>query len=116
MLQDPQDYVGNPAQIAALAKMLEKDLAGQDTSEWTQGDFVGQAVLESFKVAKDAIYPDYYKSRHEVGTDPKMNRPIVHHEFGQDYQTKMLPVVYKRLEMAGVRLAFILNQLFAASR
>jgi len=64
--------------------------------EWLQGDVVSEAALESFKIAKEVIYPEYRKNQ---------GKPI-----GKYYRDKMRPIAYERLQRAGARLAFLLDQ------
>jgi hypothetical protein len=81
--------------VKALARQLEADIAGKDVGSWSEGDMASSAAMESFAIAKNAIYPAYDA---DGGT------------MGQDYQARMRPIVYRRLEMAGVRLGAMLDQ------
>lgn len=69
-----------------------------EAAGWTRGNFTDQAALESFKISRDTIYPDY-KGR----TD---------HNLDLDYQEKMQPIARRRLAMAGVRLGALLEDIF----
>lgn len=81
-----------------LAKSLGQDLSQKDVSSWTSGDIVTGAALESFKIAKDVVYPSYY------------NNPG--HVYDLQFHNRMQPIIRERLEKAGVRLAFLLEQAF----
>lgn len=89
---DPSERGPGPR---VLADRLEKDLAQKDTAAWTRGDVVTAAVLESHRIAKERIYPDFHEH---------YGKPV-----GRYYQDKYRPVAYERLEQAGVRLAFLLE-------
>jgi hypothetical protein len=95
------DATNNPA---SLSKTLEGSLPA-DTSAWTQGDFVTQAAIESFGKAQSVIYPSYHQAA------AKSAVPL----FAAPYQEQMQPIVQQRLQMAGVRLAALLKQAFAAA-
>jgi len=88
---------GRPPSARALAKDLEKDLAGKDVAAWTRGDVVSQAALESFALARDKVYPAYRKDGGRVSLAE---------------EESLRPIVDERLERAGVRLAFLLDQSF----
>jgi len=96
----------------ALASQLEQDLEDPEAHKsgeietWTQGDDLpGQMALESWGIAKNVIYPQYAKD-HGAISNP------AHNQIGREYKTRMQPIAYERIEMAGVRLAFLLNQIF----
>jgi len=119
------DNVNDPA---ALSQQLEASLPS-DTSAWTSGDFVTQAALESFSIAQQTIYPAYYSASSGESLKASVRKPNVASrtsaqvdEVGakgpsvalpSDYQSKMQPIVYQRLQMAGVRLAALLKQAFS---
>ncbi len=84
---------------ALWVRSLENDLARRKTAAWTRGDWIDDAALESHAISANIIYPQYEKDR---------GRPL-----GAAYQKKMQPIVRLRLEMAGVRLAYLLNTAFA---
>lgn len=81
-----------------LAQKLSQDIAGRNIEAWTQGDIIDSAALESFSIAKTRIYQAYAQN----GGD----RP------GRDYQREMRPIAFEQIEKAGVRLAFVLNQIW----
>jgi nuclease S1 len=85
---------------AATSARLIADLQGKDVSAWLRGDFVANAALESFGLAKGTVYPAYYAQ------DPK--------SLGADYQARMTPIVDERLERAGVRLAALIESAVGA--
>lgn len=81
----------------ALADELASSLPG-DASSWTSGDFVGQAALESFQIAKDQIYPAYDRTSGRVDSS---------------YVAQMQPIAKRRIQMAGVRLAALIESALA---
>lgn len=88
------------AMAAQLAGQLEQRIAEDRTVPfWTVGDMNRDAALESFSISKNLIRPVYDADRGVMG---------------EAYRQEMQGVAYKRLEMAGVRLAAILNQTLAA--
>ncbi len=95
-LWDHQIQVGDTNDPGQTSSRLISDLQGKDVSSWLQGDFVADAALESFALAKGTVYPAYYEQ------DPN--------GLGDAYQRQMQPIVDERLERAGVRLAALLNQ------
>ena len=100
-LWDHQIQAGDTNDPAATSLRLIADLQGKDVSAWLQGDFVADAALESFALAKGTVYPAYYAQ------DPK--------SLGADYQAKMTPIVDERLERAGVRLAALIETALAGA-
>jgi hypothetical protein len=89
------------AEPRALADELLADIKTQDTNAWTSGDFVKGAAFESFVVARETIYPAYYANLDKDGKTMLVQ---------PDYQTQMKVVAKQRMEMAGVRLAALLEQ------
>ncbi len=93
----------------ALAELLKKDLSQLPQSEidgWTQGELdavINAGIGEGFNIAKNTIYPDYFAAKAANPREPTV--PL-----GDDYQSKMQPIAFRRLEQAAVRLAFLLNQ------
>lgn len=81
--------------VKALARRLIHDIAGRDVRGWIGGNMAADAAMESFSIAKNTIYPAYDADGGVMS---------------QDYQAKMQPIVYQRLEMAGVRLGAMLDQ------
>ncbi|MDE1975765.1 MAG: hypothetical protein KGI84_00720 [Elusimicrobia bacterium] len=93
------------ADSSDLAAKLDQDLGNRDTSAWTSvPDLPDEAAVESFDIAKNVIRPVYAQDY-----DPSQNAAV----FGPDYVKQMQPIAYEQLEKAGVRLAYILNQIFA---
>ena len=86
------------AQAETLARALEAGL--QVEAAWTTGDLAGAAALESHAIAQTVIYPAY---RASDGQD-----------LLADYRAKMQPIAYRRIQMAGVRLAALLEQALGA--
>jgi hypothetical protein len=84
------------AQAEALARALEGGI--RDEGSWTQGDLAAAASLESHSLAQTVIYPEYWESH---GDDDLA-----------DYQAKMQPIAFRRIQMAGVRLAVLLEEAF----
>ncbi len=89
----------------ALAARLENSFTEQQAADWQKGGPKDWA-FESYGIARDAIYADLHE-----GTIPKSRR------WGQDlpeayYNDTLRQVVDRRLEAAGVRLAWVLNQIF----
>jgi len=82
-------------------RLLEKDITRRKSAAWTFGDWVDDAALESHAISRDVIYPQYAKDHGR--------------NLGRAYQKEMQPIVRLRLEMAGVRLAYLLNRAFAAA-
>lgn len=86
----------NAMDLAALTRSLEQDIAQKDVSSWTSGDTVTEAALESFTIARDIVYPSYYN--------------VFPHIYDMQFHDRMQPLITDRLEKAGVRLAFLLEQ------
>lgn len=80
---------------AALAGELEREIQGEDVGPWTAGDFIADAALESHAIGRELIYPLYAKDQGR--------------ELGADYEEAMRPIIRRRLAMAGVRLAALLE-------
>ncbi|HVA66032.1 MAG TPA: S1/P1 nuclease [Elusimicrobiota bacterium] len=96
------------ADAADLAAKLDGDLGSRDVSGWTSAsDLPDQSAVESFYIAKSVIRPVYAQDY-----DPSQNAAV----FGPDYMTQMQPIAYEQLEKAGVRLAYILNQIFSQAQ
>lgn len=87
---------------APLVSELEADIKKRNTGRWTEGNFISEAALESFKASKDIIYPQYAKDKGR--------------NLGIPYQQKMQPIAKQRIEMAGLRLAAILNGTFSGGQ
>ena len=82
----------------ALADQLEREIERKKPSAWVKGDVVAVAALESFNIAKTRIYWNYAQNG---GADLK-----------GEYQGEMQPIAFEQVEKAGVRLAFLLNQIW----
>jgi hypothetical protein len=88
-----------------LATRLEQNFTEQQAADWQKGTAKDWA-FESYGIARDAIY-----SGLPSGPLEKSNR------WGRDlpdnyYNDTLRQVVDRRLEAAGVRLAWVLNQIF----
>ena len=88
-----------------LAEQLERDFSEQQATDWQKGRAKDWA-FESYGIARDAIYATLPE-----GPIQKSGR------WGQDlpeayYNDTLRQVVNRRLEAAGVRLAWVLNQIF----
>ena len=92
LIEAKDDY---PVDIASLETLPA------DADQWTQGDFVTTAAVESFTIAKDTIYPAY----HQLANSASDRVP----DFGSD-QAQYQVIANQRLQMAGVRLAALLKQ------
>ncbi len=82
-----------------LMSRLNADIARADTASWLEGDLATAAVLEGHAFARETLYPDYRATNGRLAAD---------------YQKRMQPVAFDRLERAGVRLAALLDSAFAA--
>ena len=96
------DTLNNPV---ALSLRLEANIPS-DTRAWTAGDFITDAALESFHFSQNNIYPDFHKH----GPD---GNACQGNSLGVGYQNVMSSTVYNRLELAGVRLAALLEEAFS---
>jgi hypothetical protein len=114
----PSNVVGSEAftiEAGELAQKLETDLANplshssHDIDSWTKGILPNLMVLESFRVAQQVIYPAYIANGGRVADLSNS------HAISATYQTQMQRIAYQRIEVAGVRLAFMLDQIFAIS-
>jgi hypothetical protein len=92
---------------AALSRKLEAQLPA-DTSGWTAPGFVAEAARESFEVAQGAIYKPF--DQYPKATMLVNKKPTTVSILPDDYQSQMQPIVYDRIEKAGVRLAALLKQ------
>jgi hypothetical protein len=93
------DELGNS--VTDVANSLAADITEDDVRQWSQGtpeDWANQ----SFQIAHDFIYA---RSR---GKNTKQT-PII---LPDSYIEDATPLVTQRLQMAGVRLAMVLNQAF----
>lgn len=86
-----------------LATTLEESITDQDKTKWQAGAAADWA-WESFTIAHDKIYSDFPKTG---ATDPE-GVPLP-----ADYKgPKMRKMVDVQLQKAGIRLAFLLNDIF----
>ena len=88
-----------------LSRRLEEEISPAEAEAWEKGNVTDWAY-EGFKLAQDEIYKGL-----PSGPVPKDDR------WGKDlpqdyYSGKMRGIVDKQLEKAGVRLAFLLNEVF----
>jgi hypothetical protein len=103
-MEDPAkvDYQLPQATLTAQAQSLVSSLDGLPVDpSWTTGDLAAEAALEGQGIAQSTIYPAYNASQ---GND-----------LLADYQSEMQPIAYRRIKMAGVRLAFLLEQALGSS-
>ena len=83
----------------ALASRLEKDLNDKKWVIWCKGN-ENDWALESYQIAKTKIYPGM-----DPGAQDYTDKPLPN-----DYYSKMRPIVDEQLEKAGIRLAFVLEE------
>ena len=95
------DQAGHAINPRDLASRIE-GLSANDAC--VGGDLVACAARESFRIAKDTIYRDYYQN------DPDANNPKVPYRLGQAYQNEMQPIAYAQIELAGAHLASLLEK------
>lgn len=86
---------------SAIAESLASGISDKEMKDWSSGSPQAWAQ-ESWKVANDFIYK---KSR---GVNTKQT-PIL---LPDSYVDDATPIISERLEMAGVRLAWVINQAF----
>jgi hypothetical protein len=92
--------IKTPEDPRELATTLEKAIPGDQAAAWTMGDEKDWA-FESYQIAKSKIY---------VGMDPGP-QDYTDNPLPSDYFDKMRPIVNHQLEKAGLRLAFVLNEI-----
>lgn len=109
----------------ALARKLDQAIRDEDARSWRKGDIIPIAAVESFNTAKEKIYPAYHgHACRESGAGIRDQMPASLRKQKQDggycgryldaeYQNRMQPIAYERLQKAGVRLAFLLEQALA---
>ena len=83
-----------------LATTLEKAIPQDQAAAWTKGDEKDWA-FESYQIAKSKIYPGM-----DPGAQDYTDNPLP-----GDYFDKMRPIVDQQLEKAGIRLAYVLNEI-----
>jgi nuclease S1 len=91
------DEIGDDS--SEVAEKAVSDISDQEMRDWSRGTPQASAE-ESFKVARDFIYA---RSR---GVNTKQT-PII---LPPSYADDATPIVTERIAMAGVRLAFVINQ------
>ena len=84
------------------ALQLEKKITPENKKEWEKGAPKDWAY-ESYLIAKIKIYK--VMTPKDLGAD---NQPLP-----ENYYSTMRPIVNKQLEKAGIRLAYVLNQIFS---
>jgi hypothetical protein len=88
-----------------LATRLEQNFTAEDAASW-QNDDPKAWAYESYRVARDHIYS-------ELPSGPLLEKNRWGRDLPEDYYTdQMRQIVDERLEKAGVRLAYVLNQIF----
>ncbi|MBI4386773.1 MAG: hypothetical protein HY551_05275 [Elusimicrobia bacterium] len=93
----PEDYkVQGTMDPTPWVIRINAVINAESTTHWTQGDMVENAGWESFVISRDIIDPDYERERN----------------LDKEYQIRMEPILEKRLAMAGVRLAAVLEDAF----
>jgi hypothetical protein len=106
-----------------MAGGLEKLITEDDKAQWTQGD-INTWCFESYQIAKYVIYgvQDAGTSRffNETGTTNYWGSTSGFAPGSQDntdtplpayYYSKMRTIADQQLERAGIRLAYVLNQI-----
>jgi hypothetical protein len=94
----------DPEDPRKLASRLGREIKAEQERDWAKGNATDWAY-ESFKIAKEDIYSEL-----PVG-------PLERGRWGKDlprdyYSDKMRRIVDLQLEKAGVRLAWVLNEIF----
>lgn len=100
---EARELAGEASQVVKARSSVPGELAS-----WTEGDDLPEHIaLESFQIAQDQIYPQYAKDHGQIAdaADP--------HKIGASYHDRMRPIAHERIAMAGVRLAFLLEQAFS---
>jgi hypothetical protein len=92
----------NPKYVNKIAELLEEGITPAHRRAWTNGT-PEEWALESYRIAKDTLYPDYWKRSKKQG---KKNIDLP-----QSYVETMQPIVDEQLVKAGLRLAYLLNNL-----
>jgi len=84
-----------------FAKSLESKITDENKQTWDTGNLEDWA-LEGYLIAKNNIYPGMDAGRQDYSADP----------LPKDYYFRMRPLVDQQLEKAGIRLAWLLNDIF----
>lgn len=88
---------------SALVARLEAEIAAEENAAlWTRGNYASRAVLEGFDISKHVIYPQYDRDRGR--------------NLGKAYEDKMQPIARRRVAMAAVRLADLLEKALGGSQ
>ncbi len=88
-----------------FAYWLEKRISPEDEKAWAQGK-ASDWAYESFSIAKEDIYS-------ELPDGPVLERNRWGQDLPEDYYSgRMRGIVDRQLEKAGIRLAYLLNQIF----
>ena len=87
-------YYDDPA---ATARRLNDEITEPEARAWESFDVVAWS-RESYEVVKDLVY--------DIPADGRL---------GDDYFDRAVPIVERRFKQAGVRLAFLLNQIAAGT-
>lgn len=93
-----------PGGARGLATALEGQITQQAVVAWANGT-PGTWALESYQIAKTQIYAHMAPGPTRRGQDLQL---------GPGYASEMQPIAAIQLEKAGIRLAWILNSVFAA--
>ena len=92
------------AEKTITPEALAGKLGGASPSDpCSGGDIVACPARESFRIAKDTIYQDYYDN------DPDSSNPKLPYHLGAPYQRDMQPIAYAQIELAGAHLAALLE-------
>ncbi len=88
-----------------LASQLEKEISTEDAKNWSRGNATDWAY-ESFSIARNSIYS-------ELPEGPLLEKNHWGLSLPQDYYSgAMRKIVDQQLEKAGVRLAYLINNVF----
>jgi hypothetical protein len=104
----PDRHASLRREARLLANGLSEQLgaADEDSATAAGDELVHKIVIESWKIAKDKIYPRYAQDHGKVAGESRGD-----YAAGPDgYKTVMQPVAYRRVKLAGVRLAAMLEQ------
>ncbi len=85
-----------------LAQQLEKNISEQDKKRWRAGK-PAEWAWESYLIARDSIYPDF-----QPGPSSARGTPLP----PKYYSGAMRKIVDRQLCKAGIRLAFVLENIF----
>lgn len=91
-------YVSDKMDVAKVVKTIEKNMKDKDTSTWTTGDVVFDAVIESQQVASKVAYPQY--------------ADMSNNALSEEVITGNTEVFTDLIQKSGIRLAYLLNEAF----